>query len=56
VGLSVGLGVGEGCSHATGQRTEISVAVWPARALSMLAAGVNSPFIGSNSSALARGL
>jgi len=56
VGLRVGLGVGEGCNHATGQRTDISVAVWPARALSMLAAGAKSPFAGSNSSALARGL
>jgi hypothetical protein len=56
VGLSVGFGVGEGCSHATGQRIEISVAVWPARALSILAAGAKSPFAGSNSSVLARGL
>lgn len=56
VGLSVGLGAGEGCNHATGQRTEISVAVWPARALSMLAAGTKLPFAGSNSSALAKGL
>ena len=56
VGLSAGLGVGEGCSHAIGQCTDISVAVWPARALSMLAAGSKSPFAGSNSSALAKGL
>ena len=56
VSLGVGLGVGKGCNHATGQRTEISVAVWPARALSMLAAGAKLPFAGSNSFALARGL
>ena len=51
-----GVGAGVGLNHAAGQRTKISVAVWPARAFSMLAAGVKVPVFASNSSVLASGL
>jgi hypothetical protein len=52
----VGVGLGEGFIQAAGHRTAISVAVWPARAFSILAAALNFAATGSNSSVLASGL
>jgi hypothetical protein len=56
LGEAVGVGLGEGFIQAAGQRTAISVAVWPARAFSILAAALNRAATGSKSSALASGL
>jgi hypothetical protein len=56
VGDGVGVGLGDGFIHPAGHRTAISVAVWPARAFSILAAALNLAAVGSNSSVLASGL
>jgi hypothetical protein len=47
VALGDGLAVGVAASQFTGHRTQISVAVWPARASVMLAVAANFPVAGS---------